>query len=104
MVSRCSAQDYIASWPDADSAGSLQWAPAFAGASRSGDLGFTTGPYEAAGGGGGVSEAGDLGWTYGYADWREAEETRRAGYLRIWQRQGDDWKVVIDNLAPFPPR
>ncbi|MBC2776521.1 nuclear transport factor 2 family protein [Parasphingopyxis marina] len=215
------AHEFIASWPDADSAGSLQWEPAFAGAALSGDLGFTTGPYETADGGhgtyltvwqrqadgewrwlidhgapgsrtpaafdapevallgpsanpanteadgmlelmaadthvdsslahgwaaiaemlsddarvmgmeadtaigrtaaagalaarpepvaahyegGGVSAAGDLGWTYGYADWREGEETRRAAYLRIWQRQGDGWRIVVDNFAPFPPR
>jgi ketosteroid isomerase-like protein len=216
------AHDFIASWPDADSAGSLQWRPAFAGAAASGDLGFTTGPYETSGGGhgtyltvwqrqpdgewrwlidhgapasrtpgaggdvallavaalpamdrgealrtlvradatldaglaqgwqglagllardarlmgfeattaighaageaalaarpasvfarhegGGVSEAGDLGWTYGYAHWQEdtgqdGEATRRAGYLRIWQRTPGGWRVVVDNFAPFP--
>lgn len=41
-----------------------------------------------------LSEAGDLAWTYGRAQ-ASAESTH---YVRIWQRRGGSWKLVLDAL------
>lgn len=56
--------------------------------------------------GGGVSAAGDLGFTYGKATWKKGDATEPADYLRIWEKQGDTWKVAVDQAtssAPPPP-
>lgn len=53
--------------------------------------------------GGDVSAAGDLGYTYGTAEWKDAGA--KVGYLRIWEKQGDAWKVAVDWVddPPAPP-
>lgn len=54
----------------------LEWWPAYAGIARSGDLGFTTGPYAFAG-------------------------KRRGHYFTVWARQPDGgWKWIFDGGAP----
>ncbi|HEY0626586.1 MAG TPA: nuclear transport factor 2 family protein [Allosphingosinicella sp.] len=62
----------LAGWPDRDNTGQIVWWPIYAGAARSGDLGFTTGP------------AIYGGKSYG-------------GYFTIWKKQADgSWKWVLD--------
>lgn len=49
--------------------------------------------------GGGVSAAADLGYTYGTAEWQGA----KVGYLRIWEKRGDTWKLRVD-WVDDPPK
>ncbi|MFL6201770.1 MAG: DUF4440 domain-containing protein [Thermoanaerobaculia bacterium] len=49
--------------------------------------------------GGGVSAAGDLGYTYGTAEWQGS----KVGYLRIWEKQGTEWKLRVDWVDDPPP-
>jgi ketosteroid isomerase-like protein len=62
--------------------GRLSWEPSYGEVSRSGDMGFTTGPYE----------------------YRGAGENPRIGYghfVTVWKKQADGaWKVAIDFGAP----
>jgi len=51
----------------------VSWEPNFAKVSRSGDLGFTTGPYEVAG-----------------------TEKKYGQYLSIWKAENGTWKLAID--------
>ncbi|KQR69879.1 nuclear transport factor 2 family protein [Pedobacter sp. Leaf176] len=51
----------------------VSWEPNFAKVSRSGDLGFTTGPYEIAG-----------------------TEKKYGQYLSIWKAENGTWKLAID--------
>ena len=51
----------------------VSWEPNFAKVSRSGDLGFTTGPYELAG-----------------------TEKKYGQYLSIWKAENGTWKLAID--------
>lgn len=56
--------------------------------------------------GGGVSAAGDLGYTYGKGTWKKGDATEPVDYLRIWEKQGDTWKLALDEVtssAPPPP-
>ncbi len=57
----------------------LSWRPEVAGISRSGDLGYTTGPYESRPGPG-------------------ADPSGLGHYISLWQKVGDgeQWKVVFD--------
>ena len=48
---------------------------------------------------GGVSAAGDLGYTYGSAEWKKGDAVSKGNYLRIWEKQGGEWKLRIDALA-----
>ena len=48
--------------------------------------------------GGGASQAGDLAWTYGDARWTGG----RGHYVRIWQRRGETWKLVFDQILTVP--
>jgi ketosteroid isomerase-like protein len=58
----------------------LVWWPLFAGISKSGDLGFTTGPYEFAG-------------------------ERRGHYFTVWKKQSDGgWKWVFDGGVGADPK
>lgn len=67
------APQQIAETPD-NGARNLFWWPAYAGISRSGDLGFTTGPFS-------VDEA----------------RTPRGQYFTVWRRQPDgSWKWIWD--------
>ena len=50
--------------------------------------------------GGAVSAAGDLAYTYGRADWSRPDGKRALGnYVRVWQRRGDTWKIVVDEVT-----
>jgi hypothetical protein len=60
----------------------LAWYPAFARAARSGDLRFTTGPYEAADSAGTVRGHGQ--------------------YVTVWSRTPDGWRYLIDVGSPHP--
>jgi ketosteroid isomerase-like protein len=69
----------LASGPDGQ--GILSWTPAFAGMSRSMDLGFTTGPYA----------------------WKDATVVQTGQYLTIWRRQPNgEWRFVLDRGTPGP--
>ena len=63
------------------SKGVLTWQPAFADASRSGDLGYTYGMYE-------LKTDGAL--------------TAKGNYMRFWKKQNGQWKVVLDVADPLP--
>ena len=64
---------FIATWPDRDNKGFIQWWPDLAGIARSGELGFTTGPASYGGG------------------------QRYSNYFTIWKKQPDGrWKWLID--------
>jgi hypothetical protein len=58
-------------------------------------------------GGGDAASSGDLAYTYGSLGSKEGGEhgaTHDTGsYLRVWERQGDAWKVIVDILHPWPP-
>jgi ketosteroid isomerase-like protein len=72
------APQSLAQTPD-DGARNLFWWPAYAGIARSGDLGFTTGPFS-------VDEA----------------RTPRGQYFTVWRRQPDgSWKWIWDG-GPGP--
>lgn len=72
------APQSLAAAPD-DGARNLFWWPAYAGIARSGDLGFTTGPFS-------VDEA----------------RTPRGQYFTVWRRQPDgSWKWIWDG-GPGP--
>jgi ketosteroid isomerase-like protein len=68
-----SAPESLAQTPD-DGSRTLYWQPAYAGIARSGDFGFTTGPFS-------VDEA----------------RTPRGQYFTVWRRQADgSWKWIWD--------
>lgn len=63
------------------SIGVLTWQPEAADASRSGDLGYTYGRYEAK---------------------TDGMLTAKGNYMRFWKKQGGVWRVVIDVDDPLP--
>lgn len=106
----------------------LAWWPAFAGVSRSGDFGFTTGPVEVGGQRAGhyftvwkrqpdgawkwIYDGGtnapskdepapgaDLVWTYG----RAVSEAGKGHYVHVWQRREAGWKLAFAQVIPPPP-
>ncbi|MCA8886689.1 MAG: hypothetical protein KDA35_08690 [Hyphomonadaceae bacterium] len=47
-----------------------------------------------------VASAADMVFVMARTSWLEGEE-RREGYLaRVWQRQGQDWRIVFDEIVP----
>jgi ketosteroid isomerase-like protein len=61
----------------------LDWHPAIAAVARSGDLGFTTGPYSITGRAPAV------------------REPAQGMFFSVWRRQPDgDWRVIVDGGAP----
>ncbi len=62
----------------------LTWEPVFAELAASGDLGWTTGPYEA-------HSAGDV------------ASIGHGHYVSVWRKDGAQWRLVIDGGAPHPP-
>ena len=63
----------------------LAWEPRWAGVSRAGDLGFTTGPYE-------IRPGGELDTL-----------VRRGTYVTVWgHRSPGDWKILVDFGSPGP--
>jgi ketosteroid isomerase-like protein len=64
--------------------GTLSWYPVIADISRTGDLGYTTGPYE-------------------YRSEKSGDPVRRGNYASVWRRQSDGiWKVILDCGTPNP--
>lgn len=49
-----------------------------------------------------VSLAGDLAWTYGTADWTQDGQVRTGHYVRVWQKQASQWRIVLAQLIPAP--
>ena len=65
--------------PPSDKKPVLAWQPAFAGIAAAGDLGFTTGPWEAK------------------ADINDAKPGGYGHFVTLWKKQADNsWKFVID--------
>ena len=65
--------------PPSDKKPLLAWQPNFAGMSASGDMGFTTGPWEAR------------------ADIKDAKPSRYGHFVTVWKKQPDgSWKFVVD--------
>jgi ketosteroid isomerase-like protein len=56
--------------------------------------------------GGSVAHSGDLGYVYGMT-YTVADEYKRqkplGGFMHVWQRTDDGWKLLIALDAPFPP-
>ncbi len=51
--------------------------------------------------GGDVSHSGDLGYTYGtYEVTGATRVTERGSYVRIWQKEGGVWRIVLDVANP----
>ena len=52
--------------------------------------------------GGDVSRAGDLGYTHGTYEMTDETKkvTERGSYVRIWRKQGDVWRIVMDVANP----
>lgn len=52
--------------------------------------------------GGDVSRAGDLGYTHGTYEMTDDTKkvTERGSYVRIWRKQGDVWRIVMDVANP----
>ena len=53
--------------------------------------------------GSGAARSGDLAYTYGRISWKDAVGHREGYWIRIWQKRGNDWKIVVDRFAPVPP-
>jgi len=65
--------------PPSDKRPLLAWQPSFAGMAASGDLGFTTGPWEAK------------------ADINDEKPSGYGHFVTVWKKQGDgSWKFVVD--------
>lgn len=54
--------------------------------------------------GGDVSRAGDLGYTHGTYELTDDTKSsiERGSYVRIWQKQGGTWRIVIDVINVHP--
>lgn len=50
--------------------------------------------------GGVASRDGDMAFTWGEARWREGEIRRWGHYARIWQKQAEGWRLVVDLQMP----
>lgn len=53
-----------------------------------------------------VALSGDLGYTYGVvlvAASVDSEAAISNSYVRIWKKESDSWRVIIDLLSPVPP-
>src|SRR5262249_33100201 len=65
--------------PPSDKRPVLVWQPAFAGMAASGDMGFTTGPWEAK------------------ADINDEKPSAYGHFMTVWKKQADgSWKFVVD--------
>jgi ketosteroid isomerase-like protein len=65
--------------PPADKRPLLAWQPAYAGIAASGDMGFTTGPWEAK------------------ADIKDEKPQGHGHFVTVWKKQADGtWKFVVD--------
>nr|WP_276604112.1 DUF4440 domain-containing protein [Nannocystis pusilla] len=61
----------------------LTWEPAYAEIAASGDLGYTTGPYQ--------------------AHERDSGEVKHGHYVSVWRKEGERWRVVVDGGSAHPP-
>ncbi|RJP73348.1 MAG: nuclear transport factor 2 family protein [Candidatus Zixiibacteriota bacterium] len=78
------ARRWYLNYPESEAG--LAWEPAFAEVSRSGDLGYTLGP-----------------WTY-RPSLRDSIQAY-GHYVTVWRRQADGaWKAVADIGVPHPPQ
>jgi len=51
--------------------------------------------------GGDVSQSGDLGYTYGTYKITDASQvTEQGSYVRIWKKEGGEWRIVLDVANP----
>jgi ketosteroid isomerase-like protein len=54
-----------------------------------------------------VSRSGDLGYVYGTYESKakpaDAKPSEQGNFMRIWKRQGDNWRVVLEVATPVPP-
>ena len=65
--------------PPSDKKPLLAWQPSFAGMSASGDMGFTTGPWEAKG------------------DVKDEKPSAYGHFMTVWKKQADgSWRFVVD--------
>ena len=73
------ALETVRAWPVRDNVGWIKWWPLYAGVSRSGDFGFTTGA---------ATYGGDMGYS---------------NFFTVWKKQPDgSWKWLIDMGAQAP--
>ena len=50
-----------------------------------------------------VAVSGDLGYTYGTFELKKGEVIVEHGsYVRVWKKQGSQWRVVMDVMSPDP--
>ncbi|MGD9981496.1 MAG: hypothetical protein AB7H66_07760 [Hyphomonadaceae bacterium] len=47
-----------------------------------------------------ASGAGDMVFVLDPTSWRDGETSRDGYYARIWQRRGEDWRIVFDEIVP----
>jgi len=65
--------------PPSDKKPLLAWQPSFAGMAESGDMGFTTGPWEFKG------------------DVKDEKPSGYGHFMTVWKKQADgSWKFVVD--------
>lgn len=50
-----------------------------------------------------ISSSGDMGYAYGAFEFKNHGATlERGSYVRVWKKQGRNWRVVIDVMSPDP--
>ncbi len=49
-----------------------------------------------------TSAAGDLAYTYGNAAWTQDGKPRQGHFVRVWQKQGGKWSIVVDSTSAAP--
>jgi ketosteroid isomerase-like protein len=49
-----------------------------------------------------VARSGELGYTYGYGRTTQDDATGNLVYVRIWQRVGGAWRILVDLETPLP--
>ncbi|MDB5471162.1 MAG: hypothetical protein JWR84_2722 [Caulobacter sp.] len=53
--------------------------------------------------GGGMSKSSDMAYAYGENRWTEGGQPRRGHFLRVWQRAGQTWTILVDQQVALPP-
>lgn len=48
------------------------------------------------------SDAGDLAYSYGEASWTKDGKSRQGHFVRVWQKQGGKWAIVVDSMSATP--
>ena len=49
-----------------------------------------------------TSAAGDLAYTYGDAAWTKDGKPRQGHFVRVWQKRGGKWTIVVDSTSAAP--